>query len=73
MKKIVGCADVRKVAMANGDVQEVRVKPSDDGGMRLVRLTLSANSYPADLTPEEARHIGQALIDAAGYKDAKTP
>lgn len=65
MKRIVGCAAVRKVC-SGPDYQDVTV--TDNGS--LVRLTLSGNSYPADLTPEEARHIADALLDAAARSES---
>jgi hypothetical protein len=61
MKVVRGVRGVEKVAMAHGDTQQVRVE-EDDGAVLLV---LSACSYPARLTPEEARYIAEALKRAA--------
>lgn len=68
MRRIVGAAGVKKVTVMMGDVQNVTV--TDSGSF--VRLSLSANSFPAELTPEEARHISGALSDAANRAEQKT-
>lgn len=70
MKRILGCSGVRRAAVARGDTQDVLVTHTSDGGVKLLRLSLSANSYPADLTLDEARHLGQALLGMAEEAEA---
>lgn len=61
MKEIHGVADAQRIAMARGAHQEVRVRD----GHGEVELCLSECSYPAGLSPEQARFIAAALIASA--------
>lgn len=61
MQRITGVSDVEKVASSSGARQQLFV--IEDGAK--VILSLSANSFPAALTPEEARHVARCLRTAA--------
>ena len=63
MSEIEGVAGAMKVSAVgrNGETQHVTVR--NEGGW--VRVVLSACSYPADLTPQQARHIARCLRSAA--------
>ena len=68
MKQVHGISDAEKVAMvANAGTQSVLVSDDGDG----VLLTLSTSSYPARLTPQQAREIASLLADAANRAAAK--
>ena len=62
MKRCAGVNDARKVSYAGTETQRVLVV--DACGE--VWLSLSTSSYPAGLTPEQARHIAAMLIESAG-------
>jgi hypothetical protein len=66
VRKILGCAHVEKAAVGSGDYQNVTVEQRS----HRVRLSLTANSFPADLTPAEARHIAASLQEIADAVDA---
>ncbi len=70
VREIHGCAGVRKVAAADGDFQNVTVTDGENG---CVRLSLSANSFPADLTTAEAAHIAHSLNEAVARLTGKYP
>lgn len=57
----VGC--VRKIATLSDDVQSVLVTDGYAEGEVIVHLT--ANSFPAGLSPDQARVIARYLIEAA--------
>lgn len=63
MREIHGIAGVRKVTASNAPNDRQDVGVIDAAGM--VRLTLSACSYPADLTPDEARWLAKQLVASA--------
>lgn len=63
MNRIVGCARVRKVAAVTDDNPGQSVTVTDAG--QYVKLSISTSSFPAELTPEEARHIANAMTAAA--------
>lgn len=66
MKEIHGLAGVRKVALGTGATQSVAVEDADEG----VRLSLASSSFPAELTPQEARYVAAQLIASADRVDA---
>lgn len=66
MKHVTGCDNVIKIAVSEGDTQRVQVVDGDG----IVRLSLSSCSYPAGLTPEEARHVAKCLYDSATRVEA---
>ena len=49
-----------------GEIEEIHIDPTDDGN-----VLLQTQDWDLLLSPEEARELGQALIDAA--KDAEKP
>jgi hypothetical protein len=61
MREIHGVAGVHKLAAFSGDIQSVRVEDGSDH----VRLSLSTSSFPAGLSPVEARFVAAALIASA--------
>jgi hypothetical protein len=61
MKHKHGINDARKIALVSGDTQSVLVTDGDGE----VLLSLGACSYPAGLTPEQARFIALQLQAAA--------
>jgi hypothetical protein len=63
MREVHGVAYAHKVTMSEAESETQNVLVTDDGTG--IRLTLTACSYPARLTPEEARFIAQALTEAA--------
>jgi hypothetical protein len=62
-----GIAGARKVTATNSDYYQ-SVTVTDE--YEVVRLTLSANPYPADMTPHEARFISQYLSESANRVEA---
>lgn len=63
IKEIHGIAGAGKVSSSsNDDTQHVTVR---DGNTDSVVLSLSANAYPASLTPEQAEFIAGQLMDSA--------
>jgi len=62
-----GVPDARKVQAGDGEAQQLLVI---DGARGMVRLSLGACSYPADLTPEQARFIASALLASADRVEA---
>lgn len=62
MKKLEGVPNAHKLTMSGAsDKQSVTVYD----GENFIILTLSADSYPAGLSVEQARHIARALRSAA--------
>lgn len=57
-----GIAGAKKLATICTDIQSVLVTD----GNKQVELHLTANSYPAGLTPEQARFIAKMLNESAG-------
>jgi hypothetical protein len=60
-----GIANARKVsvaAIADSDIQAVTVT---DGTNDEVLLALSSSSFPAAMTPEQAKVIAKMLVDSA--------
>lgn len=66
MLEIHGLAGVQKIAVGTGDVQTVEVRD----GRITVWLMLSTSTYPAALTPEEARYIAAQLVASADRVEA---
>ncbi len=71
IRQIHGLAGVTKAEIVRDEVIGQDVKVTDDDG--LVSLAISTSSYPALLTPEQARYIGRQLFDAADRADAECP
>jgi hypothetical protein len=63
-RQVHGLAGVKQATLANSDdqIQSVLVTDGEDGS---VRLSLSTSSYPAILSPEDARWISEQLIASA--------
>ncbi len=57
--------DIRKIAVSGSPLNSVTVLEAG----RFVQLKLSTSSYPAEITPEEARYIAIALFAAAAKAD----
>ena len=70
IREIQGIANARKVASATveqSDIQAVRV--TDGAGE--VWLSLATSSYPAGLTPDQARMLAQQLKIAADRVESR--
>lgn len=68
LREIHGLTHIRKVAAMSGDHQDVQIVDGPDS----VMLRLTANSFPAQLTPDEARFIGTELLRAADRVEGKS-
>lgn len=63
MQEIHGLSRVTKVAMRDDTETGQAITVTDDGDH--VRISMSTASYPAKLTPVEARWFAQQLIQSA--------
>ena len=63
IREIHGLAGVTKCAMIDDTAEGQQVAVTDD--FSYVRLALSTSSYPARLTPEQARYIAACLNESA--------
>lgn len=61
MKEVHGVTEARKCSSGAATTQAVRVA---DGAQEVI-LALSECSYPAGLTPEQARFMAKCLVESA--------
>jgi hypothetical protein len=67
MQRITGIADAMRIsAVASDDRQSVTVTDGED----CVKLSLGTSSFPAGLTPEQARQIARDLRASADRVEA---
>lgn len=61
MRECHGLEDVVQIAMSEGGKQRLQVRD----GVGRVELSLSTSSYPAGMTPDQARFIAAQLLASA--------
>jgi uncharacterized protein (UPF0212 family) len=61
IRRINGIPDAVRISIASSDTQSVTVTDDKD----FVKLSLGSSSFPAGLTPEQARQIAKDLISSA--------
>jgi hypothetical protein len=69
VRQINGIPDAVKIAIVSGDTQSVKVTDGKD----CVELSLGTCSFPAGLTPEQARQIAADLIASAKRVERERP
>jgi len=66
-----GVANARRISAASVENSETQGVLVTDGREDEVQLHMSANSYPAGLTPDQARYIATELVASASRIEAR--
>ncbi len=71
IREVNGIANARKVSMASVNDSDIQcVVVTDLAGE--VQLSLSTSSYPAALTPSQARKVARELVESAKRVEVKS-